>query len=129
MFGQLAIANPLQTWAFHLGRSGRELPHERYQQAPKMPKFRCVPALFNRRGIDFSRSQRDQALAPPTNTTNLLLVGPTDPAACVEGGMYHDTWTDARIFVGLLSPVVRRWLAEHTGQGTGAWSVASKEPP
>jgi hypothetical protein len=45
----------------------------------KMPKFRSVPALFNRRGYCFPRSQRDQALALP-DTTNLLLVGPTDHA-------------------------------------------------
>ena len=71
MFGQLAIANPLQTFAFHSVtpqvRFASRVPRERYQQAPT-PKFRFVPALSSGGGIDFSRGQRDQALAPPERT-------------------------------------------------------------
>ena len=72
-----------------------------------MPKFRCVPALLSGRGIDFSRGQRDQALAPPERTPprSLGAVPILLPALREE---FHDTWTHARIFVGLLSSVVHR---------------------
>ena len=69
----------------------------------KMPKFCCVPALLTGRGIDFSRGQRDQALAPPVQSLGALPI--LLPALREE---FHDTWTHARIFVGLLSPAVRR---------------------
>jgi hypothetical protein len=41
----------------------------------KMPKFRCVPALLGGRGIDFSRGQRDRALASPERTPPRSLGG------------------------------------------------------
>jgi hypothetical protein len=72
-----------------------------------MPKFRCVPALLSGRGIDFSRGQRDQALAPPgEHHQGLWGALPIVLPALREE--FHDTWTHARIFVGLLSPAVRR---------------------
>ena len=89
MFGQLAIANPLQTFAFHSVtpqvRFASRVPRERYQQAPNAKVSLCSGAIEWRGNRLFARSEGSGACPARTNTTKVF-GDPPDPAACVEGG-------------------------------------------
>jgi hypothetical protein len=72
-----------------------------------MPKFRCVPALFNRRGIDFSRAVRGIRRLPHQNEHHQFAFGGSAGLHALREES-HDIWTHACIFVGMLSSAVRR---------------------
>ena len=72
-----------------------------------MPKFRCVPALLME-GESTFRAVRGIRRLPRQYEHHQGLWGALPILLPAVREEFHDTWTHARIFVGLLSSVVHR---------------------